>query len=126
MFASIKEMNYRIAGKFRGVLIFVIFVVKLVVTKFSTHNATRMCMRTSGKSHYVGVVTSVAGRLAVKLAGQLIAQIIRRVNKMSFITITDQCLMAFSTPRALYRSRFQAPAVLSEVNKTAKLVAARI
>ena len=28
---------YRIAGKFRGVLIFVIFVVELVVTKFSTH-----------------------------------------------------------------------------------------
>ena len=28
---------YRIAGKIRGVLIFVIFVVELVVTKFSTH-----------------------------------------------------------------------------------------
>ena len=30
-------LYYRIAGKFRGVLIFVIFVVELVVTKFSTH-----------------------------------------------------------------------------------------
>ena len=30
-------MYYRIAGKLRGVLIFVIFVVELVVTKFSTH-----------------------------------------------------------------------------------------
>ena len=32
-----KFMYYRIAGKFRAVLIFVIFVVELVVTKFSTH-----------------------------------------------------------------------------------------
>ena len=40
-----------------------------------------MCMRKSGKSHHVGVVTSVAGRLAVKLASQLIAQL-RRVTKM--------------------------------------------
>ena len=31
-----KLYKYRIAGKFRGMLIFVIFVVKLVVTKFST------------------------------------------------------------------------------------------
>ena len=30
-------MNYRIAGYFRGVLIFVIFVVHLLVTKISTH-----------------------------------------------------------------------------------------
>ena len=28
---------YRMAGNFRGVLIFVIFVVDLAVTKFSTH-----------------------------------------------------------------------------------------
>ena len=31
------DSRYRIAGKFRGVLIFVIFVVELVVTTFSTY-----------------------------------------------------------------------------------------
>ena len=31
------DYAYRIAGKFRGVLIFVIFLVELVVTKFSTN-----------------------------------------------------------------------------------------
>ena len=35
--SMVMSPSYRIAGKFRGVLIFVIFVVELVVTKFSTH-----------------------------------------------------------------------------------------
>ena len=34
---NIESVSYRIAGNFRGVLIFVIFVVNPGVTKFSTH-----------------------------------------------------------------------------------------
>ena len=36
-YPPVASLQYRIAGKFREVLIFVIFVVELVVTKFSTH-----------------------------------------------------------------------------------------
>jgi hypothetical protein len=34
---TVEGGNYRMAGNFRGVLIFVIFVVDLAVTKISTH-----------------------------------------------------------------------------------------
>ena len=36
-FMTVRECTYRMAGNFRGVLIFVIFVVDLAVTKISTN-----------------------------------------------------------------------------------------
>ena len=82
-----------------------------------------MCMRTSGKRHHVGVVTSVAGRLAVKLAGQLIAQL-RGVNngeKMSLYRYYRPADGVLNSNDPL--SRTIPPAVLGEVNKGVKLVA---
>ena len=76
-----------------------------------------MCMHTSGKSHHVGVVTSVAGRLAVKLACQLIAQL-RRVNngdKMFLYRYYRPADGVLDSKGPL--SRTIPPAVLSEVNK---------
>ena len=89
--------------------------IELVVTKFSTH-ATRMCMRTSGKSHNVGVFTSVAGRPAER---SLSTDVSTTEKRCLFIAITDQ-LLASSTPRYgthVHKSRWKiSPWLLTTVS----------
>ena len=53
------------------------------------------CMRTSGKSHHVGVVTNVAGQPAER---SLSYDVSTTEKRCLFIAISDQ-LMASSTPR---------------------------
>ena len=50
---------YRMAGNFRGVLIFVIFMVDLAVTKFSTHKNKCLGDMVLGESMMMGVATNI-------------------------------------------------------------------